>query len=219
MAIDALHKLLTVNEIFFSIQGESYLAGLPCVFVRLTGCHQRCTYCDTEYAFYEGKKMTIGDILNSIGAYACHNVLLTGGEPLLQGNCGLLAEELLQRGYRVSVETSGNRDVRLVPLAVIKIMDLKTPGSGEMELNTDENLNYLDAKDEVKFCVTDAADIAWSIEQIQARNLCNLCHVSISPTAVGLLPKIADAVLASGLPIRVQTQLHKIIWPAKDRGF
>jgi 7-carboxy-7-deazaguanine synthase len=215
----SLSKLLTINEIFHSIQGESYLAGLPFVFVRLTGCHQRCVYCDTEYAFYEGKKMTIGDILEKVESYACKNVLLTGGEPLLQGNCGLLAEELLKRGYRVSVETSGNRDVRQVPREAVKIMDLKTPGSKEMELNTYENLNHLEAKDEVKFCVTDEADLAWSIDQIRERKLYNLCHVSISPTAEGLLPKIADAVLASGFPIRVQTQLHKIIWPAKDRGF
>jgi 7-carboxy-7-deazaguanine synthase len=215
----SLGKFLTINEIFHSIQGESYLAGLPFVFVRLTGCHQRCVYCDTEYAFYEGKKMTIGEILEKVESYASKNVLLTGGEPLLQGNCGLLAEELLKRGYRVSVETSGNRDVRQVPRDVIKIMDLKTPGSLEMELNTYENLNYLEAKDEVKFCVTNEADLVWSLDQIRERKLYNLCHVSISPTAEGLLPKIADAVLASGLPIRVQTQLHKIIWPAKDRGF
>src|SRR3989338_10069971 len=126
-----LTKTLTINEVFFSIQGESYLAGLPCIFIRLTGCHQRCVYFDTEYAFYEGKKMSLETIFEQISEYPCKNVLVTGGEPLLQSNTGLLMRKLLESGYQVSVETSGNRDISGLPREVIKIMDLKTTGSGE----------------------------------------------------------------------------------------
>lgn len=214
-----LNKKLTINEIFYSIQGESYLAGLPCVFVRLTGCHQRCTYCDTEYAFYEGSKMTLGEIVEKITSYGCQNVLLTGGEPLLQENCPGLAEVLLEQGYQVAIETSGNRHVDRLPKAVIKVMDLKTPGSGEEHRNTYENLRFLDSKDEVKFVNTSLEDAEWSLRIAKEYDICKICHVSFSVTDLGLLPELADKILKSGLPIRLQTQFHKQIWPEKEKGY
>ncbi len=219
MSVPVLEKKLTINEIFHSIQGESYLAGLPFWFVRLTGCHQRCVYCDTEYAFYEGKKQTLDDILRHLQTRACQNVLLTGGEPLLQDNCGLLAEQLLERGYQVCVETGGARDVRAVPRAVVKIMDLKTPDSGECHRNRYDNLEVLEAKDEVKFVVMGQKDLDWSLDAVKQYCLIGRCHVSFSPIDRAFLPVMAEAILASGLPIRLQYQMHKLIWPEKDRGY
>jgi 7-carboxy-7-deazaguanine synthase len=212
-------RKLTINEIFFSIQGESYLAGLPCVFVRLTGCHQRCVYCDTEYAFYEGRKMTIGAVLDEATKYAAKNVLITGGEPLLQENCPDLARAFLDRGYRVAVETGGNRDVSKLPREAVKIMDLKTPASGECERNRYENLRWLDAKDEIKFVIMNGADADWALARTRELKLHELCHVSVSPTDRGLLPLLADRILTSGLPVRLQTQFHKIVWPEKQKGY
>lgn len=214
-----LTKTLTINEIFFSIQGESYLAGLPCVFIRLTGCHQRCVYCDTEYAFYEGKKMSLEIILEDISKYPCKNALITGGEPLLQSHVGLLMQKLLELGYQVGVETSGNRDVSSLPREVIKIMDLKTPASGEVSMNNYNNIRYLDAKDEIKFVVMNEPDIDWSIAMIREKKLERLCHVSLSPAAQDLNQLIAKKILESGRTIRQQIQLHKLIWPQKKRGY
>lgn len=213
------NRKLTVNEVFFSIQGESYLAGLPCAFVRLTGCHQRCVYCDTEYAFYEGRKTTVDEVLREVAGFATRNVLITGGEPLLQENCALLASEFLARGYRVAIETGGNRDVSCLPREVVKIMDLKTPASGECERNNYANLDHLDAKDEIKFVVMNESDAAWALAQVRERRLCELCHVSFSPTERAFLPGLAERILASGLPIRLQTQFHKTIWDDKERGY
>jgi 7-carboxy-7-deazaguanine synthase len=214
-----LQKKLTINEIFYSIQGESFLAGLPCIFIRLTGCHQRCVYCDTEYAFYGGKKLTMVDILDAITAYPCRNVLLTGGEPLLQDNVPLLAEILLERGYRVAVETGGNRDISRLSRKVVKILDLKTPSSGECERNNYENLRHITANDEIKFVVMNESDTDWAIQETQQRSLTKLCRVSFSPTDRVLLPMLAEKILKSGLEIRLQTQLHKLIWPEKRKGF
>ncbi len=216
---DLLKKYLTINEIFCSIQGESYLAGLPCVFVRLTGCHQRCTYCDTEYAFYEGQKMTIANILAEIEKYGVKNVLLTGGEPLLQDNCKVLAQILIEQNYQVSVETGGNRDITVLPANVIKIMDLKTPASSEAGRNNYDNVPALTAKDEVKFVIMDQTDLDWSLATVERFKLDQICHVSFSPTNKELLPILADAIVASKKPIRLQVQFHKIIWPEKDRGY
>lgn len=213
-----LNKKLTINEIFYSIQGESYLAGLPFVFVRLTGCHQRCSYCDTEYAFYEGQKMALQDIFDKIESYNCPRVLMTGGEPLLQDNCIPFMEFLLSKGYQVNIETSGNRSLQKVPKAVVKIMDLKTPGSNEAHRNTYENLKYLDQKDEVKFVVTDQADIEWAMQTIHKHNIDQICHVSVSPTKAQLHPAIAEAILTSKKTIRQQMQFHKVIWPGVEKG-
>lgn len=216
--MDVLQHKLTVNEIFYSIQGESYLAGLPFVFVRLTGCHQRCVYCDTEYAFKEGRKMTLQAILETISNYPCKRVLVTGGEPLLQAQTPTLMQELLHRGYHVSVETGGNRDVSGVPDGVFRIVDLKTPTSGECERNNYDNLKHLRSQDEIKFVVMNEADIKWSVEMIIRYNLDQICHVSISPTDLQLNPMIADHILKTGKSIRQQMQLHKLIWPAAQRG-
>lgn len=214
-----LEKKLTINEIFFSIQGESYLTGLPCIFIRLTGCHQRCVYCDTEYAFYEGKKMTLGTILEKITEFPCKNVLITGGEPLLQSNTGLLMHKLLELGYKVAVETSGNRDISGLPKEVTKIMDLKTPASGEVQMNNYNNIGYLDSKDEIKFVVMNEEDIDWSIAMTREKKLDSICHVSLSPTSQNLNELIADRILKSGMTIRQQIQLHKLIWLQKERGY
>lgn len=213
------NKKLTINEIFYSIQGESYLSGLPCIFIRLTGCHQRCVYCDTEYAFYEGKRKTIEDIIGEIKKFPCQNVLLTGGEPLLQSNTPRLAETLLQNQYQVAIETAGNRDISILPQSVIKIMDLKTPGSGECERNNYNNLEFLEAKDEIKFVMTNDNDVDWSLKIIREKKLDQICHLSFSPANDSLLPLMADKILQSGLPIRLQVQLHKLIWPQKERGY
>lgn len=213
-----LTKKLTINEIFFSIQGESYLSGWPCIFIRLTGCHQRCTYCDTEYAFYEGQKMTLENILAKIKKYPCQNVLITGGEPLLQENTVVLMQELLNRQYKVAVETGGARDISHLPEAVIKIMDLKTPGSGEMHRNRLQNIQHLKPSDEVKFVVTDATDVQWAIEQIKQLKLDQRCHVSLSPIKNELHQTIAKSILNSGLKVRQQMQFHKMIWPQEERG-
>lgn len=214
-----MEKKLTIQEIFYSIQGESYLAGLPCVFVRLTGCHQRCVYCDTEYAFYGGEKMTVEEIDHRVKKFSCKNLLITGGEPLLQSNTPHLAAHFLKQGFRVAIETSGSLPIETLPKGVIRIMDLKTPGSGECDKNRYENLRHLDRSDEVKFVITNSDDMDWALATIREYRLCDLCHVSMSPIQAQLLPLMADRVLAAAMPVRVQHQLHKFIWPNKERGF
>lgn len=214
-----MDKFLTVNEIFFSIQGESYLSGLPCVFVRLTGCHQRCVYCDTEYAFFEGQKITLAAIQDAVQKFPCQNLLITGGEPLLQSNTPVLVRRFLDSGYRVAVETGGARPVEVLPRDVIKIMDLKTPGSGESHRNRYENLKHLDQKDEIKFVVTGPDDMDWSLNLAREHDLTSRCHVSLSPVSLDLLPEMAEKILAAGIPVRLQHQLHKLVWPQKERGF
>lgn len=214
-----LDKKLTINEIFYSIQGESYLTGLPCIFVRLTGCHQRCCYCDTEYAFYEGQKKSLTSIIDEIQKFPCSSVLLTGGEPLLQENCGVLAQALLDRHYRVAVETGGARDIRVLPNSVIKIMDLKTPASGEEKKNLYSNLEYLKAQDEVKFVLMNDSDLQWALKMVDKYSIDQLCHVSFSPTERDFLPVVAEAILKSERLIRLQVQFHKIIWPEQKRGY
>jgi 7-carboxy-7-deazaguanine synthase len=159
------------------------------------------------------------DILDAITAYPCRNVLLTGGEPLLQDNVPLLAEILLERGYRVAVETGGNRDISRLSRKVVKILDLKTPSSGECERNNYENLRHITANDEIKFVVMNESDTDWAIQETQQRSLTKLCRVSFSPTDRVLLPMLAEKILKSGLEIRLQTQLHKLIWPEKRKGF
>lgn len=215
---DTPDKILTINEIFYSIQGESYLAGLPCIFIRLTGCHQRCVYCDTEYAFFEGKKQSFAEIIEAIKKYPCKNVLITGGEPLLQQNTPLLMQLLLDLGYGVAVETGGNLDISVLPADIVVVMDLKTPASGEMHRNNTENIKHLKAKDEVKFVVMNEADIDWALAQIKQHRLDQICYVSLSPTQRELHPLVAQKILASGIKIRQQMQFHKYIWPESVRG-
>jgi 7-carboxy-7-deazaguanine synthase len=211
---------LRVNEIFYSIQGESSWAGLPCVFVRLTGCNLRCTWCDTAYAFHEGRHQTIDAIVTQVGTYGCKLVEVTGGEPLLQKDVHALFAALLDRGYTVMVETSGERDLRHVDPRVIKIMDIKCPGSGEVARNRWDNLECLTRRDEIKFVVADRRDYEWARTTIAERDLAPRVHaILISPVFAALKPSVlAEWILTDRLPARMQLQLHKRIWDPATRG-
>jgi 7-carboxy-7-deazaguanine synthase len=204
---------LKVNEIFHSIQGESTHAGRPCVFVRLTYCNLRCSFCDTEYAFFEGKERPLDEILAEIARYRCRLVEVTGGEPLVQRETILLLERLLDEGYEVLLETSGGWPVETVPDGVRIIMDLKTPGSGMVSKNRWENLGHLDQDDEVKFVICDRADYEWSRGKVAELGLGERCSVLFSPSAEQLPARdLADWILADRLPVRFQLQLHKVLW-------
>ncbi len=204
---------LRISEIFFSLQGETSRAGLPTVFVRLTGCPLRCGYCDTEYAFYGGKRLSIAAILAEVGNYAARYVTVTGGEPLAQKECLTLLKELCDTGYSVSLETSGALDVSLVDARVSKILDIKTPGSGEAKKNRWSNLHRLTQHDEVKFVLCDEIDYRWAVEAIREHQLDLICPILFSPVHGRLDPAaLAAWVLRDHLPVRVQIQLHKILW-------
>ncbi|HUA37908.1 MAG TPA: radical SAM protein [Candidatus Sulfopaludibacter sp.] len=242
---------LLINEIYLSLQGESTYAGLPCIFIRLTACNLRCSYCDTAYAFTEGRKMSLTEILAEITRLAepfsnsqrstfnprLPLVELTGGEPLLQENCLPLMKSLCDAGFTVLLETSGARDVSRVDPRVHRIMDLKCPGSGEAERNRWDNLKHLKAGDEIKFVIGTQQDYDWMKRQISGRKLASICPLLISwvhPLSPGQrdpsLKKIpagqapisrrelAEKIIADGLPVRFQAQLHKIIWPPEQRG-
>jgi 7-carboxy-7-deazaguanine synthase len=213
-------KKLTVNEVYFSVQGESTWAGLPCVFVRLTFCDLRCTYCDTEYAFYEGKKQTLGEVVDAVLAYQCPLVEITGGEPLLQKNVLPLMTLLADAGCTILLETSGAHDISMVDPRVHRIMDLKTPGSGEAERNLFSNLDHLTARDEVKFVIGSREDYEWSRAQVREHRLAARCHaVLFSPIFGRIDPReIVEWVLADNLPVRFQLQMHKFIWTPAQRG-
>jgi 7-carboxy-7-deazaguanine synthase len=213
-------KKLTINEIYFSIQGESTWAGLPCVFVRLTFCDLRCTYCDTEYAFYEGKKQTLGEIVDAVLGYDCPLVEVTGGEPLLQKNVLPLMKLLADAGRTVLLETSGAHDISEVDPRVHRIMDLKTPGSGEVERNLFSNLEYLTPRDEVKFVIGSREDYEWSRALVREHQLAERCRaVLFSPIFGRIDPReIVEWVLADNLPVRFQLQMHKFIWTPTQRG-
>lgn len=211
---------MKVTEIFHSIQGESSWAGLPCVFVRTTGCHLRCVWCDTDYAFYGGGEMAIAQVVERIAQIGgnCRLVQLTGGEPLLQKEIGLLAQQLLDRGYTVLCETSGSLDIGKLPAAVIKIMDLKCPGSGEVGRNLWANLEKLGPQDELKFVIRDRHDYDWAVATIAERNLTGH-RLLFAPVANQLPPRLlAEWMLADNLPARLQVQLHKIIWGSNETG-
>lgn len=209
---------MRVTEIFFSIQGEGTRAGRPCVFVRFTGCDLRCGYCDTEYAFHGGRELSRGEILAEVERHPCRLVLLTGGEPLLQKELPDLARDLLSRGYEVTVETHGQRPTGALPPEVVRIVDVKTPGSGEV--TTD--FAYLDAlrpHDEVKFVVCSEDDWRWSLDVIRRHGLEGRAALLVSPVHGAVDPKdLARWVLESGVDARVNLQLHKIIWGAEARG-
>jgi 7-carboxy-7-deazaguanine synthase len=212
-------RVLRVNEIFHSIQGESTHAGRPCVFVRLTGCNLRCVWCDTAYAFHEGRQMTVGEVVERVAAYDCSLVEVTGGEPLLQPDVVPLLSALLGRGHDVLLETGGSLPIDSVPLGVRRIIDVKCPGSGEVARNRWENLDALRSGDELKFVVADRADYAWAAEQVRARRLGERCPLLFSPVHGALDPaELARWVLDDRLPVRVQLQLHKLLWPAVTRG-
>jgi 7-carboxy-7-deazaguanine synthase len=218
-------EYLRVTEIFHSIQGESTWSGIPCTFVRLTGCPLRCVWCDTEYSFHGGERLTLAEILQKVEEIGCDLVEITGGEPLIHKNAFSLATDLLDRGFTVLVETSGAVDVSSLDSRAHKIMDVKCPGSGEVDANLWSNLNHLTERDEVKFVLADRRDFDWACEVIQRQELHQafeegrLRALLFSPVWDTLdLTDLSEWVLASGLPVRVQLQLHKIIWDPRARG-
>ena len=213
-------ETLVVNEIYLSLQGESTFAGLPCVFVRLTFCDLRCTYCDTEYAFYEGKKRSLGEIVDDVLTYDCPLVEITGGEPLLQRNALPLMAMLADADRTVLLETSGAHDISAVDPRVHRIMDLKTPGSGEVERNLFSNIDYLTSRDEVKFVIGSREDYEWSRTQLRDHRLAGRCRaVLFSPIFGRIDPReIVEWILADKLPVRFQLQMHKFIWTPTQRG-
>lgn len=204
---------LRISEIFFSVQGESSRVGLPTVFVRLTGCPLRCVWCDTEYAFTGGRMMMLADILSEVARHGTPYVCVTGGEPLAQKPCLDLLAALCDAGYSVSLETSGALDVSGVDARVSKIMDLKAPGSGEAAKNRLANLAHLTAQDELKIVLKDAADYEWARQMLSEHQLVSRCPVLLSPVQGSLAPAdLAEWVLRDKLPVRMQVQLHKVIW-------
>jgi 7-carboxy-7-deazaguanine synthase len=241
-------ETLVVNEIYLSLQGESTFAGLPCIFVRLTACNLRCSYCDTAYAFTEGKKQSLANILAEIRSQAAHFnqqiaghkmplIELTGGEPLLQPNSLPLMKALCDDGFTVLVETSGAHDISRIDPRVRRIMDLKCPSSGEVERNRWENLAHLKETDEIKFVIGTREDYEWAKEKIAEHHLAAKCPLlfswvqplapeqqdkSLKPVPPGQTPisrrELAERIIADALPVRFQAQLHKIIWPAEQRG-
>ena len=204
---------LRITEIFASLQGESTRVGLPTVFVRLTGCPLRCSWCDTAYAFSGGETRTLDDLLAEVAGHGLRHVCVTGGEPLAQKGCLALLAALCDAGHDVSLETSGALDIAGVDPRVSRIMDLKAPGSGELARNRLENLALLNAHDELKFVLADAADYEWAKQQIADHRLAERCTVLLSPVAGALDPaELAGWIVRDRLPVRFQLQLHKILW-------
>ena len=204
---------LRISEIFYSLQGETSRVGLPTVFVRLTGCPLRCYYCDTAYAFTGGQSMPLQAITDEVGRYPTRYVTVTGGEPLAQKNCLVLLRVLCDAGYRVSLETSGALDISGVDKRVMKVMDIKTPASGEVEKNLWRNLDWLSPDDEIKFVLCDKADYLWACSELAERKLADKCEVLFSPSQGQLSPTdLADWILEDQLPVRMQLQLHKVLW-------
>jgi 7-carboxy-7-deazaguanine synthase len=210
---------MRITEIFFSIQGESSYAGLPCVFVRFTGCPLRCGWCDTAYAFYEGTERSLESILNEVESYDCRLVEITGGEPLAQAEAHGLITALADRGYTVLIETSGAIDLAPVDPRAIVIMDVKCPGSGMEDRNRWINLSLLKPHDEVKFVIKDRADYDWAVGIISRYGLSDRQRILLSPVFGELEPQaLADWILADRLRVRCQLQVHKLIWDPAMRG-
>jgi len=204
---------LKIHEIFYSLQGESSRVGLPTVFVRLTGCPMRCVYCDTAYAFSGGNNIEIDDILSKVDEFGTPYVTVTGGEPLAQKDCHVLLKALCDQGYSVSLETGGAIDIGPVDARVSVILDIKTPDSGELKNNLWANLTHLKKTDEVKFVLCSRADYDWAKDLLVKERLTDKCPVLFSPVYSQLMPSdLADWVLADKLPVRMQLQLHKILW-------
>ena len=211
--------MLEVTEIYKSVQGESTYMGLPCVFIRLTGCNLRCVWCDTPHAFHDGKKLSIHQIIDKVKSYDIKLVEITGGEPLLQKEVFPLMESLLKNEFKVMLETSGSLAINNVPAKVIKIIDLKCPGSGEENKNLWENLNHLTPTDEIKFVIADKADYEWSKKVLQDYELDKKVPVLFSPVFEKLkLKDLTEWILEDNLPVRLHTQLHKYIWDQKTIG-
>ena len=209
----AVTTALRITEIFYSLQGETRTVGLPTVFVRLTGCPLRCHYCDTAYAFHGGQQMNLSDILNTVAGYSARYVTVTGGEPLAQKACLTLLTQLCDAGYEVSLETSGALDVSDVDARVVKVMDLKTPRSGELDKNRYANIEHLRQHDQVKFVLCDRSDYVWAKDILNQYNLAGRCEVLFSPSYQQLdATTLADWILEDRLTVRLQIQLHKYLW-------
>ncbi len=209
---------LKITEIFYSLQGEALTAGAPTVFVRLTGCPLRCQYCDTAYAFHGGQWLSFDDIVSAVGEYGTDYVCVTGGEPLAQKNCARLMQRLCDAGYKVSVETSGAYDISALDPRIVRVMDLKTPGSGEAHRNHMQNLAHLRASDQVKFVICSRADFEWASQVIIENEINQICTVFLSPSFDQVKPlDLANWILADRSPVRLQLQLHKLLW-GDERG-
>jgi 7-carboxy-7-deazaguanine synthase len=210
---------MRVNEIFFSIQGESSHQGTPCVFVRLSGCNLRCRYCDTQYAYDDGEEVPLEEVLGKVTQYPSRIVEITGGEPLLQEESLELARRLLDRGYAVLIETNGTVDVSAVDPRAVRIVDIKCPGSGHSHAILWENLRLLGERDEVKFVITSRDDYEWAKEVVRREGLAEKHAVLFSPAFGSLVPaELASWILQDGLPVRLNLQIHKYIWKPGERG-
>ncbi|HDD35583.1 MAG TPA: radical SAM protein [Candidatus Desulfofervidus auxilii] len=208
--------MLKVNELFYSLQGDTSYMGYPCVIIRLTGCNLRCRYCDTQYAYTEGKEYSIEKIISFISRFRTNLVMITGGEPLLQKKVVTLTERLITTGYKVLIETNGSLPINILPDKVVRIMDIKCPGSGMSKYMLWENINYLKKEDEVKFVILDYNDYNWAKDVINRYGLLKLSKVLFSPVFKKLdLRMLADWILKDELNVRLQPQLHKIIWGEK----
>ena len=210
---------LKINEIYYSVQGESTHAGRPCIFIRLTYCNLRCSYCDTEYAFYDGKDMEITDIMSEIKRWDCNLVEVTGGEPLFQEECIDLLNELVNSNYEVMLETGGSLSISNVPKKVIKIVDFKCPSSKMVKKNLWSIVDDLQPQDEVKFVIGDREDFDWAKDRITKYSLDKICTLLFSPTFGEIDPQqIVEWILADNLPVRMQMQMHKMIWSLEEKG-
>ncbi len=211
--------MLKINEIYYSLQGESTKAGLPCVFIRLTYCNLRCTYCDTEYAFYEGSDKSIDEIIEEVAKYNCRLVEVTGGEPLVQSEVHTLMEKLCNLGYEVLIETGGSLPIENIDKRVKVIMDLKCPSSKMMKKNRYENIEFLKPNDEVKFVIGSREDYDWSKSIIEKYNLIGKCELLFSIVFGDLTPlTMAEWIIEDNLQVRFQLQMHKYIWKPDERG-
>jgi 7-carboxy-7-deazaguanine synthase len=211
--------LLKVNEIFYSVQGESSFSGIPFVFVRLTGCNLKCSYCDTKYAYEDGHEFTVEQIIKEIKKFECRYVEITGGEPLLQDETAFLVDSLIDKGFTVLVETNGTKDVSVISDKAVIIMDVKCPSSGEVNKIDWENIKRLDKKDEVKFVIAERSDYDWAKKIIDEKNLTYKAKILLSPVKEKLDPALlAEWILNDNLKVRFQLQLHKILWPDVERG-
>ncbi len=210
---------LKINEIYYSVQGESTHAGRPCIFIRLTYCNLRCSYCDTEYAFYDGKDMEITYIMSEIKRWDCNLVEVTGGEPLFQDECIDLLNELVNSNYEVMLETGGSLSISDVPKKVVKIVDFKCPSSGMVKKNLWSIVDDLQAHDEVKFVIGNREDFDWAKDHITEYSLDKICTLLFSPTFGEIDPQqIVEWILAENLPVRMQLQMHKMIWSPEEKG-
>ncbi len=206
-------RRLKITEIFYSLQGEADTVGFPTVFVRLTGCPLRCQFCDTAYAFHGGEWRSLDEVLSRVGEYSPRYVCVTGGEPLAQKNCLPLLTSLCDANYRVSLETSGAMPLADVDPRAVRVVDVKTPGSGEERRNRYDDLALLRPEEQIKFVICDRADYEWSRSQVESRRLTARCQVLFSPSAEQLPARqLADWILADRLPVRFQLQLHKVLW-------